>query len=217
MIQPAEWLGDTRTIGYRCRRGIINHMGRRYESDPALVRACLEGDERAWHTLVDRYGRLVFSVARRYGFDETEADDVHQSVFMALFQHLKTIEDQTRLSSWLITTTHRECWRRGRRKVEHLPLNEREIRADEPPASLAERWELQQAVRAALAELGGPCEKLLEALFLRPAEQNYEAIARELDMKIGSIGPTRARCFQKLEAILRQRGVTIDSPEEVAP
>lgn len=223
MIHFAPEVGVACADGYRFPEGIrwpeVGTIGRKkstskHESDPALVRACLKGEERAWHTLVERYGRLVFSVARRYGFDEADAEDVHQSVFLILFRRLETLEDQTRLSAWLITTTHRECWRRGRRKAETVELDERDIRADEPPEALTEQWELQHAVRDSLRELGGPCEALLEALFLRPAEQDYESIAAELDMKVGSIGPTRARCFRKLEAILRARGVTLEPAEE---
>ena len=33
-----------------------------------------------------------------------------------------------------------------------------------------------------------------------------EAIASQLDMPVGSIGPTRARCFKKLEKILLDMG-----------
>lgn len=83
-------------------------------SDPALVQACLDGAETAWETLVERYGRLVYAIARRSGVSPEDADDVFQVVFTTLFRRLHGLRDQTRLSSWLITVTHRESWRVAR-------------------------------------------------------------------------------------------------------
>lgn len=182
-------------------------MGSNYQSDPALIEACLRGEQSAWNEMIDRYGRLVYSVPRRCGLSETDADDIFQNVFAIALRRLEQLQDHTRLSAWLVTTTHRECWRHGGRKPLEVDLDEREIRADEPPSDLAEKWELQSVVRRGLERLGDPCKALLEALFLKPADLGYEEIARQLDIKVGSIGPTRARCFRKFEAILREMGI----------
>jgi RNA polymerase sigma factor (sigma-70 family) len=177
----------------------------RYRSDPNLVQACLDGKQSAWDELVERYGRLVYSIARDCGLAETDAEDAFQNVFLVLHRRLETLRDQTKLTSWLITTTRRECWRvarRSRRTSEHDLL---EIDAAE--AERTREWEQAQDVREALERLGGRCEELLTALFLDPRQPNYEQIAARLGMPLGSIGPTRARCFQKLEQILRDLGV----------
>ncbi len=180
------------------------------QSDPVLIRRCLAGESRAWETMVDRYKRLVYSIPRRYGMDDADAEDVFQNVFAILLRHLDQLQDQTKLSAWLITTAHRECWRLGRRKPKDEPLEERDIRADAPPDALIDRWERQHIVRTALEQLGDPCKSLLEALFLNTSQPGYEAIARSLNMKIGSIGPTRARCFRKMQTILDEMGYTPD-------
>jgi DNA-directed RNA polymerase specialized sigma24 family protein len=44
-------------------------------------------------------------------------------------------------------------------------------------------------------------------LFLDKNERSYEEIADELGMKIGSIGPTRARCFKRMEQVLSRLGM----------
>ena len=62
-------------------------------------------------------------------------------------------------------------------------------------------------MRQALRRLDDGCRELLTALFLDPAGPSYEAIAARLGMPVGSIGPTRARCFRKLEALLRETGI----------
>jgi RNA polymerase sigma factor (sigma-70 family) len=178
-----------------------------YQSDPGLVRACLDGDEAAWVELVERYQRLVLSVARRCGLSDADADDVFQIVFTTLFRRLEGLRDQTRLSSWLITTTYREAWRHGRRAQRDAPLSKAIIDVGTPPHDLVAQTEREQTVREAMTRLDDRCRNLLTALFLGADQPAYDEIARRFGLPVGSIGPTRARCFKKLEAILEELGV----------
>jgi RNA polymerase sigma factor (sigma-70 family) len=175
-------------------------------TDAELVDRCLRGDDRAWSELVDRYGRLVYSIARRYGLDGSDAGDLFQEVFTILYRKLSTVRDASRLSSWIISTTMRECRRLGRRSRRCEPLQE----APDSGCTAAEEnvlWERRQLVRQALRQLGGPCERLLIALFSCPGPPHYPTIAQQLGIRTGSIGPTRARCFRKLEKILVELGL----------
>lgn len=177
-------------------------------SDTELIQACLVGDQLAWEELVDRYGRLVYAIPRRMGLSATDADDVFQEVFAALVRSLGSVRDQARLSAWLITTTRRECWRRGRAtaRARESELTEAIEDGGSGPAEEVVRWEREQGVRQAMRRLDERCRELLTALFLDPATPSYDAIAARLGMRVGSIGPTRARCFKKLDAILRELG-----------
>ena len=178
-----------------------------YASDPELIKRCLRGEQAAWDELVERYGRLVYSVPRRYGLSEADASDVMQNVFVTAFRRLETLEDHTRLSAWLITTAHRESWRVGKKSGRAQHLDEAITDLGSPSDDQVESWDRQHLVRVGLERLGGRCQELLTALFLEPAEASYEELARRLDMKVGSIGPTRARCFKKLESILAELGL----------
>jgi RNA polymerase sigma factor (sigma-70 family) len=177
------------------------------QGDPELIQACLRGDKAAWDALVERYGRLVYSIPRRYGLTAEDADDVFQGVFLTAYRALGNLKDRSRLSSWLITTTHRECWRVGKRSSRYPNLDEQIDNVAEPKEEQVEDWERRHLVRQALASLGGRCEQLLKLLFMEQHEASYERIAEKLEMKIGSIGPTRARCLEKLEQILQELGV----------
>ncbi|HZQ10388.1 MAG TPA: sigma-70 family RNA polymerase sigma factor [Anaerolineae bacterium] len=179
-----------------------------YRSDPRLVQACLDGDQAAWNTLVERYQWLVFSIARRYGLAQADAEDVMQNVFLIVYRRLETLRDYTLLSSWLIRITHRETLhylKKGPQEQDQL-----DEMSDEQtmPVDQVQRLELQHAVRQALAQLDPHCRALLD-LFLSSASPSYEEIAACLGCPIGSIGPTRARCFKKLESILREMGVDV--------
>lgn len=170
-----------------------------------LVAACLAGDQRAWESLVDRYGRLVYSVPRRYGLSAEACDDVFQSVFLIVFRELATLRDGRRLAKWLITIAHHETGRWAARAARATGGPLPEI-PGVVPDDVVERLERQQMVREALAELGGRCEELLIALFSGPERPDYAAVAARLKMPIGSLGPTRARCLEKLLRIVEERG-----------
>ena len=180
-------------------------------SDPELVQACLAGDRAAWDEVVARYGRLVYAIPFRCGLDASDADDVFQNVFTILLRRLEGLRDQTRLSSWLITTTYRESWRHSREKRRGGPLDEDLVHEGAPPLEEVVRGEREQQVREALSALDDRCQALLTALFLDPDEADYATIADRLGMPIGSIGPTRARCFRKLETALAELGFETDS------
>jgi DNA-directed RNA polymerase specialized sigma24 family protein len=79
------------------------------------------------------------------------------------------------------------------------------------PADLA-RFTERQTVRLALERLGGKCRDLLEALFSAPGEPNYTLISARLGIRVGSIGPTRARCLEKLGAVLGRLGFGDGAP-----
>lgn len=176
-------------------------------ADTVLIERCLAGDSRAWDQIVERYSRLVYSIPRRYGLSDADAEDVFQQVYISLYRSLAQVRDLERLSSWLITTAHRETWRIGKRSSRYPHLDEQIHDVAAPAEEDVDAWERRDAVRRALEELGGTCEALLRALFMDRGDPSYESIAERLGMKIGSIGPTRARCFSKLEAILKRHGV----------
>jgi DNA-directed RNA polymerase specialized sigma24 family protein len=71
----------------------------------------------------------------------------------------------------------------------------------DPSATMIEQEiivaERNAALRAAFAELPQPCRELLSLLMSDPAPA-YAEISARLGMAIGSIGPTRARCLDRL-------------------
>jgi RNA polymerase sigma factor (sigma-70 family) len=177
-----------------------------YKNDASLIRACIDGEDAAWRELVERYGRLVYSISLRYGLSSVDADDVFQNVFTIVFNQLSRLRNQKLLAAWLITIT----WREARRvvKLTHIPNDLDEDMEDNqsPPLEQVQLWERQHIVRQALGQLESPCRELLTILFLETPTPSYEEIAKRLGMPIGSIGPTRARSFKKLESILASMG-----------
>ncbi len=176
--------------------------------DAALLRACLAGDQDAWTILVTRYTRLVYSIALKSGLNEVDASDVVQDVFTIVLRRLESLEHPDRFSAWLITTTHRESWRARKAQRDHLTADGVEPVDPDPTAeALVVTWEHASLTHQALARLGERCARLLDLLFLHDAQPGYEAIAAELGIAIGSIGPIRGRCLKQLKGHLADLGV----------
>jgi RNA polymerase sigma factor (sigma-70 family) len=182
-------------------------------SDEALIQACRRGDQAAWELLVERYQRLIYSIPRRAGLDEDLAADVFQRVFATLVQKLDKIEHPERIGAWLTTTARREVWRISRRErtVATLASADEELVDDIPdgalsPDELLVRLEDQHKVRVAVTTLNERCRRLLILLFYQAEPPAYTEIALMLGTSEGSIGPTRARCLQKLRRLLDAMG-----------
>ena len=179
-------------------------------SDSELVGRCLEGEAGAWETLIARYRRLIFSIPNKFGFAPSDCNDVFQTVCVKLIEHLQDLKDESKVSSWLITTTTRYCIHV--RSMKHRDVSDEEgMEATPDPAETSEvvgiRADREQKVREAIGEMAHRCRRLLELLYLDPSNPTYVEISEKLKMPVPSIGPTRARCLEKLRATLRRRGV----------
>jgi RNA polymerase sigma factor (sigma-70 family) len=174
-----------------------------------LVQASANGEEAAWNELVRRYAPLVMAVTRNYQLTAQDAQDVSQTVWLRLVEHLDSLREPEALPGWLATTTQRECVRlvqRGRRVQPVDPHTDstldRGLTVDPDDAII--RAELRQALRDGLAELTKRDQLLLQ---LRAADppMSYEEIADVLGMRIGSIGPTLRRCLDRLRQTTSMR------------
>jgi RNA polymerase sigma factor (sigma-70 family) len=184
-------------------------------ADVQLIAACLAGESSAWETLISRYQRLIYSIPHKYRLTPDEAADVFQSVCLALVEKLGALRDETKLSSWLITTTMRECWKLKRRqRGDMISLDDEENEAGDLPAperlpdEIIQTLQEQQFVRQGLAMMDERCTALLTYLFYEKEDWSYERISLQLGMPVPSIGPTRDRCLKKLKQILKKLGLT---------
>jgi RNA polymerase sigma factor (sigma-70 family) len=168
-----------------------------------LVIRARNGDRQAWDELVDRYATLVWSICRRHRLEAADAQDAAQTVWLNLVDHLDSLRDPAALGGWLATTTRRECGRilRAARRpgnaacalaAETIP--DEHARAAEQDLLAAER---HAALREAFGQLPPGCQRLLALLTADPPVP-YAEISATLGIPVGSIGPTRRRCLDKL-------------------
>jgi RNA polymerase sigma factor (sigma-70 family) len=168
-----------------------------------LIAAAVAGDQKAWDTLVDRYTGLLWNVTRQYRLSTADASDVVQSTWLRLLENLHRFTDAERLPGWLMTTARREALHVLRRADYPRPSGDFSTIPDEGPAPGEQLLndEFDVILREALARLGEPCERLLRLLISDPPP-SYAEVAAMLDMKVGSIGPTRQRCLGRLRQLV---------------
>ena len=173
-----------------------------------LVRRAARGDRTAWERLVDQYSRLLWAMTRDFKLAESDAADVVQATWVRLLEHIDRIEYPERIASWLATTARHECLRHlaaGKRVMvvqdDHDAFSEAvSHQPDVDERLLAE--ERAQAVRDALSTLPSRSQRLLELLMADPPV-SYTEISDQLGVPIGSIGPTRGRCLERLRLVLQ--------------
>jgi RNA polymerase sigma factor (sigma-70 family) len=170
-----------------------------------LVRAASAGDQRAWEGLIGRFGGLVWSVARAHGLSRADAADVSQTAWLRLVEHLHRVRDPERVGTWLASTARHEALRTLRRARRQLPVgDDAALEGSGPPVESPEARTLaaerSDILWRAFAALPPRCQTLLRVLMADPPP-SYQQVAVAMDMPIGSIGPTRGRCLDRLRQL----------------
>jgi RNA polymerase sigma factor (sigma-70 family) len=179
-----------------------------------LVQAAAAGDRQAWDHVVDRFSGLLWSVAAGYRLSHADAADVFQTTWLKLLENLDRLRDPERVGAWLATTARHECQRALRRNDRVLPVSdERELEprgAGTPaPETTVLEAERDRTLWHAFAQLSEACQRLLRIVVV--VSPPYEEVAAALDMPIGSIGPTRARCLARLRRNLAGSGINAEA------
>jgi RNA polymerase sigma factor (sigma-70 family) len=169
-----------------------------------VVRCAASGDAAAWDRLMDQYGRLIWAITRDFKLAESDASDVVQTTWMRLVEHIDRLEHPERVGAWLATTARNECLRNIASRKRLVLVGEDHglelvAACEEPVDEALLAAERARTVREALKVLPLHWQRLMELLM---AEQPYSVIADLLNLPVGSIGPTRGRCLDRLRVLL---------------
>jgi RNA polymerase sigma factor (sigma-70 family) len=181
-----------------------------YVSDARLVADCLNGNEEAWHALIDRYAGLIYSIPLKYGLSADDAAEIFQSACLCLFTELPKIRDPKALPAWLIQVTAHRCSRWQHEQAQFQAADDEEMeshlekRSRVLSAEQVREIEVEQTLRDALAVLSPQCRQLIHMLFYESPARPYEEVAATLGLAIGSIGFTRRRCLERLRKYLER-------------
>ncbi len=192
-----------------------------------LVAAACEGNQGAWNDLVDRYTPLLISVIRRFRLTTGEAEDVAQTVWLRLVEHLDGLREPRALPMWLITTGKRESLRflsTERRASPHDPLETawhtqsagQTAWASSPEHEPGEdliSGERHEALLSGLAELN-PRQRELLMLLVEDPPLSYAEISTRTGIPVGAIGPTRSRAVERLRHTASVRAWMNEPDEE---
>jgi RNA polymerase sigma factor (sigma-70 family) len=179
--------------------------------DPGtLVRLAADGDESAWSALVRRFSGLVWSVTRAHNLGSADAEEVFQTTWLRLTEHVGRLKEPDRVGAWLATTARHESLkliRAGKRAAPTDDLDSLDLGDEDSPetqflnAEQAAADDLtKRRLWAAYQQLPDRCRELLRVLIAEPPLP-YTEISAMFGIAIGSIGPTRGRCLRQLREL----------------
>jgi len=165
--------------------------------------AYIDGERERLSELVDLVTPVLWNAARSQGAAAPMCEDAIQTALLQLVDRADSIKEPAAVLGWLVVVVKREVWRlsRGSRReigVDEVPEGPAQQLDPESQSILSER---QRMLWQHISTLTPRCQELLRVIAFadRP---DYAAIAESLGMPVGSIGPTRGRCLQKLRTTL---------------
>jgi RNA polymerase sigma factor (sigma-70 family) len=160
-----------------------------------------DGEADGLDDLVRLLSPVLWQVVRATGLDRDRAEDVVQTTWIALVDHADSITSPQGIAAWLCTSARREAWRAGRQASRERPVEDQVLSHGLPDHESPEHQVVlddeAQLIRDCLDRLPERCQKLLRIVAWEP-RPDYSSVADALEMPIGSIGPTRRRCLDKL-------------------
>jgi RNA polymerase sigma factor (sigma-70 family) len=165
-------------------------------------------DEAAFAAVVQRYGGLVLSVARRQLADPQQAEDVFQATFLALARSAEKLRRNAPLANWLYTValrTARKARLREARRRDHEKAGAPPPAAIPDPLAEVSARELLRAVDEELARL--PERFRLPVLLCCVQGLSRDEAARHLGWSAGALKGRLERGRQRLAARLARRGL----------
>jgi len=167
------------------------------------------GERGAIDELVHEMTPVLWHVVRAYRLDEDVCEDIVQFTWLTLVRKADSVENPRAIAAWLIITARRQAWRVAARKRREDPVDEELLAPVLPKTASAESVAVEtdgnHRLWAAVSRLNERCQRLLRVIAFddRP---DYEHLSQEMGMPIGSIGPTRRRCLEKLKSSMSDEG-----------
>lgn len=167
------------------------------------------GDKSALDELVRTLTPVLWQMVRAYGLGRDSADDVVQTTWLTLVRSGTSIRDDRAVLRWLTVTARREAWRVAQATRRTAASDDDVLEAVLPSSDSAESTALlddeQRRLWRLVRAMSERCQRLLRVVAFsdRP---DYAGIADSLQMPVGSIGPTRARCLTKLRTLIENSG-----------
>lgn len=178
----------------------------------ALVADAAKGDEAAWESIVELYGRRIYAMAKSRLRDAESAEEITQSVFATLAERLRAdavaYEERGRFEPWLfrivMNRVRDEGRRRQRRAVDTIPIRESEPTAAMPATTTVD--EQLEPLRDAIGRLDERDREIIE--LRHHGQMSFSQIADLLGEPMGTLLARHHRALKKIRRELEGDGDT---------
>lgn len=158
------------------------------DRDNAFIEGLCKNDETAFAGLYDLYGGLAYSLALQILRGRTEAEDVVQESFLALWRQAERLEAGRNIRGYLMTIVQNKAIDRLRQRKRRKEINletANEVASESDPAVEAELGSERSRVRQALAALSSEQRSVLEATYFGGFTMNEAA--QRLRVPLGTV------------------------------
>lgn len=186
-----------------------------------LVERALNGDRTAWIHLVERLQLVVWKTVNMMSVEPDVRDDAFAATWLRLAERLNTIREPDKLPGWLATTAANEVRqiRRQRRRLTvgltsqavEQAVHKSASSTGSPdssgtgdPSERVVSSDEHRRVRSAFRLLDPVCQEVLSVLVMTGEPVSYDVASEQLQRPVGSLGPTRRRCLDKMRDLLRE-------------
>jgi RNA polymerase sigma factor (sigma-70 family) len=188
-------------------------------STPSGVWAQAADDFRRWRAgdagglddLIRVMSPVLWHVVRAHSLDRERAQDVVQTTWLTFVRRHESIVEPQAVAAWLTTTARREAWRLAKTATRQAPVCDEVLDAELPRQPSAEFHAVtgddNSRLWSCVRQLSERCQRLMRIVAFED-RPDYRGLAEDLQMPIGSIGPTRGRCLAKLKALLAESAFT---------
>jgi len=165
-----------------------------------LVRAAANDDPEAWAELIVQITPMLRRAGAGFRLRREDLEDAIQNTWLQAFKRLGALRDPEALVGWLIVTVRREALRALQSALREVPSESSAMPAGVDPLTVEDivlERERTAALRSAVQRLPFRQRSLLERMIAAPGAR-YGDLAEQLEMPLGSIGPTRERALTRL-------------------
>lgn len=168
------------------------------KTDQQLIEKALDGNKRAWMTLIGRYEKSIFNYGIRMTGNKDDALDLMQEVFISVFRNLTSFQGKGSFRGWIFKIAHYRCIEFYRRKKPNQGLDDvPEIESTEhgPHQSVEINQDNQQLI-GAMQHLPLAQKAVVELKFF--GQFTFEEIAEQLGI---STNTAKSRLYSALEKL----------------
>jgi RNA polymerase sigma-70 factor (ECF subfamily) len=159
------------------------------QDERRLVEGLRQDDRESLSAIYDAYGALAYGLALRIVGSQTEAEDVVQESFLALWRQAERLDPEKGLRSYLLSIVHHRAIdrlrSRGRRPEAELDLDMPIASDDEDPADTVVRNAERETVRAALVALSPDQRRTVELVYFKG--MTMTETAQRLSIPVGTV------------------------------
>lgn len=133
-------------------------------SDRDVLDRILAGEEALYEIIIRRYNPYLYKVARSYGYDHEDAQDLMQDTFVSTYFHLSKFENRSTFKTWIVRIMLNNCYQKAQKASFKREKASLETTNDMMKPMFSSKNEYDPGQSMANRELGQVIEKAITSL-----------------------------------------------------